>query len=374
MRLFRNSDEQGVDGLKKIVFFEGLPKKFEIMFAMNGIDDVNSAITNFTKAEQLIISANVQEVENKPRKENFKPKLSINPNKDSKKTDAPWKFCTVHEVNSHGDEDCYLQKRQKSEKSAQERGSNGSSKTNGKKLNNNGKSLNLVEQTGMINDNFTVSILLDTGSEKSYISSKIVKTNNLETTELDSFKVKLANKDSIEIVSKCNIRINIPGILARQIDELYVISDLNYDIILGTDFMDNCGLLFDFKNEFVKIGHNILTKQDVFHVKGNEKTSNAPELSLDKLIEDYKSNTEIGGSIKNVVFEIPLKEHRIISKRAYTVPLHARQQLKSHWDQIFEKNIIRYSDSLYASPSFTIPNPDNDIRLLIDFRNFMKFR
>lgn len=372
IRLIKGLDDKNVEELRKQTFFRGLSKNLRVMFAMSGQDDVNIVMRNIKKAEHPIINTAVKETKT-PDKDNS---LITKPNRFTKqkpetnqKASKDNKYCSVHKVKSHNDSECYVQiKRQSDSKQTNGKNSDNLDKNDKKSLNNIEKSADLIIFDGVIGDSLQAKILLDSGSSNSFISMTAAKNSRLKMIESIPTNLTLADKSTTTTTSKCKVNISVQGKLDPITVELLILPELNFDIILGTKFLCESKINLDFHTNDIRVQSNKLEKTDQFLIKSILDIFPSNTATLNKLIEKYKEDTKNPGPIKNVKFEIPLDVERVKTQTAYSVPIHARDKFKQHLDEIIANDIVRESDSLYASPCFTVPKPVDSSRLLIDFR------
>ncbi|KRH94721.1 hypothetical protein M153_16000014164, partial [Pseudoloma neurophilia] len=105
-------------------------------------------------------------------------------------------------------------------------------------------------------------ILLDTGSTKSFISADFVKTAKCQQIETDIFSITLADNSERQINSKVKASFQtLKGEILKTV-ELYTFSTSNYDIILGSDFLENNGIIIDFERKLAVIENEIINSDN----------------------------------------------------------------------------------------------------------------
>ncbi|KRH94585.1 pol polyprotein, partial [Pseudoloma neurophilia] len=150
---------------------------------------------------------------------------------------------------------------------------------------------------------------------------------------------------------------------------LYELCSANYDLILGKDFLAKNGFKFDFKRGSVKVG-NILVAQENKFVCSTSRDNDSQKhvFSMNSFIDNYKKTVDPLSPIKGVEFPIVLKCEQVISLKPYSISLHIRPQLREHINMLLDRGILKHSNSIFATPCFTIPKPNGSIRLVNDLR------
>ncbi|KAG0440197.1 DNA damage-inducible protein 1 [Dictyocoela muelleri] len=101
----------------------------------------------------------------------------------------------------------------------------------------------------MIN-NTPIKILLDTGATNNFINERLVKDLNIDKIMIKEKSVQFGNSSTINIRHKININLNIEQIPDISfIENLYVIPDLNIDMIFCIEWMHNNKVCIDFDNK-----------------------------------------------------------------------------------------------------------------------------
>ncbi|KAG0439235.1 hypothetical protein DMUE_2576 [Dictyocoela muelleri] len=145
-------------------------------------------------------------------------------------------YCKLHKTSQHSNENCRLQKH--------DRHKNNTIKFSDK--NNFHKLSNLTFETEI---NYkTVEILIDTGATRNFINKELFDKLYLKKMKISEVSVEFGNGSKNNINSKTNINLQLkqlPDINFKV--ELLIVHDLNYDIILGMEWLTENEIKLDFK-------------------------------------------------------------------------------------------------------------------------------
>ena len=289
-------------------------------------------------------------------------------------------FCSYHKSNRHSNEECKAQKNP----------SKNSTKPNVRN-NNFQDSKSLLIQDKIPNIKGTEILIeingqkckaiLDSGSDFSLINHSLSTNLNLtKKTRNIPIVFKSIGGDEIESIHSSITDMKIEGIIKKSfiIELLFIPTTIN-EIILGKDFLVKYNVILNFHNQciiidndYVKMPINDNTRQlsepDRLIVEKNtcfvSQTAKLPS-EIDNFL--LKTNTLIG-KIRNIKHTIPLKEKKFIQKKPYPIPYPLISQTKAEINRLLTLNIIRKSQSHFASPAFPILKKDESIRLVVDYR------
>lgn len=228
--------------------------------------------------------------------------------------------------------------------------------------------------------NMTVIGIVDTGSERNFISSAITSKLEAEETIIQPFKMLCANGTSSEITRKTEIKFQFVQSQKQCSEVFYIIDHKEEILILGNEFSKNNRCIYDFANKTIIIDDVITTMSNLnseHPVSGTreeivDKYSYSFYLLKDKIFKSinllHLNNKNKIGCLKGNKFTINLKSNEPIKISQYPIALKDRQEIKELVKTMLQEGIIRYSRSKYASPAFAIRKPSGELRLVVDFR------
>lgn len=140
----------------------------------------------------------------------------------------------------------------------------------------------------------------------------------------------------------------------------------NYDVLFGSDLLRQTGLVVDLKSNIL-LGNKI-------NIELNMLSEDA--LDIDRLCDEYNDlfTEEVTSSATtSIKHEIKLLDESPIYQRPYRLPQVQREEVKNHINKLLQENIIRHSDSPWASPVHLVPKKLDASgkpkwRMVIDFR------
>ncbi|KAG0436332.1 Protein DDI1 like protein, partial [Dictyocoela muelleri] len=149
--------------------------------------------------------------------------------------------------------------------------------------------------------------IIDTGSDKNFITAKIATENNLNTKMMEKPEdVQIADGRCITIKREVNLNFSIlHDTSINNKSKFYVIEEQHDDAIVGMQFLKENDAIIDFKNDKITLDNkeynlnsgkleicfadsDLMEKSKVLNVGSSEST-------LNKIIDNYKSkNHKIG--------------------------------------------------------------------------------
>ncbi|KAG0437866.1 Transposon Tf2-8 polyprotein [Dictyocoela muelleri] len=282
------------------------------------------------------------------------------------------KYCDIHKSKSHSNEECRKQK--------------SGNKNDTEKVQPKGFAMceqsikpKIVEIQIKIADEFQ-NALVDTGATYNFISDELSKKS-------DSPQLKLSKPVEVETASGDHITCEYTKFMDFQIKGdkqitykslFYIFPSKTSKVILGMQFLQENDAIINIKENFITLDNreyeielsgNKLDKNDEIIIE-KSKIYSLDDINpkFERLIHEYKlKNPEIG-HIKTVKHEIKLNNEFHPKFKEYTVPLHLRNELNEHLQELERLNIISRKEVKYASPAFPIRKKNHKIRLVIDYR------
>ncbi|KAG0440449.1 Transposon Tf2-9 polyprotein [Dictyocoela muelleri] len=349
-------------------FFYGLAKRTQIEMARLNIKEISEMynVINSTEESLLDQGPNFDEIINNKNKQE----------KSSHEIKKDTLTCSYHGKCNHRTEDCRELKKNKNDNHGQKDSKRNMSITE-RKIHH-----KTIELTGNINGH-PHKVIFDTGSNNSYISSKIVEKEQLTPYHIKPSEARLVNNSSITTDNEVYISFTLENCKNFVYSErLKVLSEMDDFIILGVDFMTRYNVKIDMENMIIEIGdikfelpkinQNYEIEEELdkkLMIMKISETSLAQDinklLTINKLIEPI-------GLINGFHHEIKLTKDEIIRRPSYRMPLNMRERVWSEIQKLEENKILRPSNSSYCSPCFPILKKNGDIRLVIDYRQLNK--
>jgi hypothetical protein len=225
---------------------------------------------------------------------------------------------------------------------------------------------------------------LDTGASLNAISEELF--NKLKSKKLAREIERLnatcigANQSVIKIIGTCVVKIKINRFSWNV--KFSILKNLACDLILGSCFVRETGLLLDLRKNICYFNFNPNVKISLGHVQSREASlknvAKSGEMldvgcedmrpSVEKLVKRYPNvfTTKIGKAL-DFQYDIKLKDNEVVNIRPYPVHPTKMKEMKSILDDLLKQNIIRPSISNYSSPSFLVSKPDKSSRLVINY-------
>ncbi|MGL5708363.1 MAG: reverse transcriptase domain-containing protein, partial [Aeromonas sp.] len=343
------------------IFYQNLATCTQIELARQGVNNIKDALSVIHQTEEILIKT-------------FKPeKYKGQESKDSKKMnnhDFKQKWCSFHKVNSHSTDEC----RSKPDNTTKER---------------HNKTFSLIDkrpQIGVIKlpieiNNVAANAIIDSGSSYSYIPESRVKEMNLKAQHHSPINSETADGRTIEVNKITNTEMSfkeIPNAAYKL--KAFILQTSGSDLILGSDFLTANYVIINYSVPFISIdGHeveiadskqtDILSPDNCLRDKTRIlKIETDSNKRLESIVGIAKQKNPKLGTIKGVFHEISTIPHKPIQSRGYPIPQKHRDKTLAELDLLLSQNIIRPSNSKYASPAYPILKRNDEIRLVVDYR------
>lgn len=279
-----------------------------------------------------------------------------------------------------------------------------------KVLGSNGRVLHLRCQFSGI----TAVALVDSGASRSFVSSKFARQlGHKPVVTSQPLQITLADKRVVDS-SLCLPRVKMKFQGVQSWATLYVLDDLDDDVILGMDWLEHVNPKIDWVNKTMKIGNSVVYCQlsqqtrptgsppDYLVSKKQLKRMVAqglePQLVMLRSLNDRSVSSVSFASLspdrcpphlQNLlsqyvdVFDKPkgLPPSRPIkhtipldpaaptpSRMPYRMSPRDLEELKRQLTELVEMGFIRPSSSAFASPVLLVPKPNGTWRLCVDYR------
>lgn len=243
--------------------------------------------------------------------------------------------------------------------------------------------------------------LLDTGTTKSLVAKEVV---SWYTPQNQQRWFRNVNGELQPAMGTITVPFTLPDFSGnRQCEQEFMVVDkLLHPVIIGTDFMNEQGLILDFETKEVRwkgLQMPMTDKQDpprrvafavqdaedrtmrILDVTGKEidlaalvPKENLTKEEQDRMLEILKSFRVafLGGigKLKLKPYVLPVKKGSTPKAlRPYSIPLVLRAATLKEVERLVKLGVLEPDkDSPWAAPAFIIPKKDGTVRFLTDFR------
>lgn len=217
--------------------------------------------------------------------------------------------------------------------------------------------------------------LLDTGSPISFLKESCVPMASMKPCKQQDRKYSGINNS--ELVKLGIVKINVTlDTVKRELDMFVVPNDtMCSQVVLGRDALKkfNLGLkaLSPLEAEAIEqiLNIDVCVEDHVNSLKINSEIDLKTQNTLRKLFFDEYENIECPECPKiNMKLNLQLTNDRPIYFGPRRLSFIEKEQLQKILDDLISRNIIRASDSPYASPIVMVKKKSGEHRLCVDFR------
>jgi hypothetical protein len=202
-------------------FLCGLDKNTTLKFASEGVSDYKIIYKRIKDIENILM-------------ENLQFGTPACKEKDQKQWTRKW--CKLHRTSSHNNDECITQMR---ERRSDKKNNYKDDKKERSKINNVNYSFLSTLHCKFKNSLINTEIMLDTGSSISLIRKDIAKKADLNIVKTIIFNARLADNSTMKIDEPATVNVESHTSEVVETVNLYVVEDLNQDLLFGNDVLKN---------------------------------------------------------------------------------------------------------------------------------------
>ncbi|KAF9760630.1 Transposon Tf2-9 polyprotein [Nosema granulosis] len=242
-----------------------------------------------------------------------------------------------------------------------------------------------LEITLKIENGSTQTALIDTGSNRNYISEKLAEELGLKLQEDKEITTIYGNSTESSTRQSVIIKCELDSVQEAFTVKFYVLKLLHVSIILGNEFLLNNDVVINLKRGFMNIrestvSFNYYEKEEcdldtIFYDR--VCLGLAKELSEENkiMLANYARKNCKFENIKmpSVQFKTIEEPYKHIHPKYYSVPEKILPQARDELHRLINEGIIEKSCENFSSPSFIISKKDGSARLVVDYREINKY-
>ena len=222
----------------------------------------------------------------------------------------------------------------------------------------------------------SIKCLIDTGA-----SCSIIRKDIFEEICNNSYRPMIVGK-SKPLRSVYGNLLKTNGIIRMKFDEfqhpitLIVSEEIAYKCIIGSDILNECDILGSRKTLIYRNKEFMLGEVKIKGVESlslSDRNTEYKEINvvLEKFSDIFCEKGETNGRCEIAPMRI-LTSGVPFKRNAYKIPLLKQEVVKEHIDNMLRENVIRKSNSPYASPVLLVPKSDGTTRFCVDYRELNK--
>ena len=147
---------------------------------------------------------------------------------------------------------------------------------------------------------------------------------------------------------------------------IFVFDKLHHDIVVGTDTIEK--FLLEQRVGLKIFQHN----KPLSNMKNETKKRLAINNCVDQIKRQYNDVFTGCGKTERMVHKIDVSSNRLIRHKTQNIPVHWREDIANHINELQQLGIIEESKSEYRSRIVPIKKKDGSVRLAIDYRDLNK--
>lgn len=232
--------------------------------------------------------------------------------------------------------------------------------------------------------------LIDTGATHSVIGSKMLEPRTKRQIQPSPAQIRSVSGETIPVRGRTRVNIQIGKL--RMEHSLFV-ADINFDCILGMDFLRSQNCVIDFARRTFRVRSQevsiaVAVCDDVqrntpastvlppllqaLNERSRQRLQPAQQRILDDLLKRNSAVFSLGPTDQG---RTSLRRHRIdtdsvppIKQPARRIPYARRNEALQLVEEMFQRGIIRPSKSPWCSPVVLVKKKDGSTRFCVDYR------
>ena len=212
--------------------------------------------------------------------------------------------------------------------------------------------------------------MYDSGATSSFISSRKLKQVSKEWLVPCSNVIKLGNDSSFKSLGRAKLSLTI-GNAVKSVD-MIVVNQLAHDVMIGLDVIKEFGLEqrkdLNVYLDGICITENRADRNLTKQVSIN-MMSGSPCDGVKKILDEFNQLFSGLGKNGRICHKINLVQDKIIRHKQQDIPIHWKEHVKSHINELIELDVIEESTSNYRSRIVPIKKKDGSLRMAIDYRD-----
>lgn len=220
--------------------------------------------------------------------------------------------------------------------------------------------------------NVLVSARLDSGCDRSLVSSDFVEQHELQPlSALDSGVVShLCAVDGrlVPSLGLLDLPVEMQG--SRRRHGFLVMAHLPVPVIIGVDLMMAFEVSMNFARKDVQVGLPVrrvdVDEDSMLQTSLQAGPHATPLLEIFQRMPELFSR--IPGSVQGIDHRIDVAGHRPIFQRPYPLPRDKAKIVTQQIEEMLDQGIIEPSESPWAAPIVLVPKKDHTWRFCVDYR------
>lgn len=216
--------------------------------------------------------------------------------------------------------------------------------------------------------------LLDSGANCTFMGDvgwKILQSLGVKLDSSKSITCTVANSESCQCKGTIMVPVKLRDVV--KIIKIYIVPSLRHELILGTDFWREMGIVPDLRRGEWYFSTTSPPNPVLNKLVAVEDLTNAENLLINKIVDEHFTKHEpnkIGCT--SLVKHTIITESEPIKQRYYPVSPYKQKQIDEELDKMIDAGVVEPSESGWSSPVLLVPKKDGSQRFCVDFRKLNK--